>query len=200
MVAIFAGRLLNGEPCTIFGAGEQTRDFVFVDDVVDAFVRATEKGGGLLMNIGTGVETSVTDLYATDPEIAEYGLRVLEDDRHQFPEYEVVLLYRAEMAERAEEMVRVALNSFSERDIAGAESLVELDELIDRANRRDRRWHHGLLGHQRHRLGANYALIRPDQVVAWLTGRGATAGALDSAIDITHHGGWRTYMESRRTG
>jgi allophanate hydrolase len=28
----------------------------------------------------------------------------------------------------------------------------------------------------------------------------ATAGALDSAIDITHHGGWRTYMESRRTG
>ena len=43
----------------VFGDGAQTRDFVFVDDVVDAFVRATEKGGGLLMNIGTGVETSV---------------------------------------------------------------------------------------------------------------------------------------------
>ena len=28
----------------------------------------------------------------------------------------------------------------------------------------------------------------------------AAAGALDAAIDITHHGGWRTYMESRRTG
>ena len=41
-----------------------------------------------------------------------------------------------QMGERAEEMVRVALNSFSERDLAGAESLVELDELIDRANRR----------------------------------------------------------------
>ena len=41
-----------------------------------------------------------------------------------------------EMGERAEEMVRVAMNSFSERDLAGAESLVELDELIDRANRR----------------------------------------------------------------
>src|SRR5947208_15604855 len=41
-----------------------------------------------------------------------------------------------EMGERAEEMVRVALNSFSERDLAGAESLVDLDELIDRANRR----------------------------------------------------------------
>ena len=41
-----------------------------------------------------------------------------------------------EMGERAEEMIRVALNSFAERDLAGAESLVALDELIDRANRR----------------------------------------------------------------
>lgn len=64
VVAIFAGRLLGGEPCTIFGDGEQTRDFVFVDDVVDAFVRGAERGGGLLMNIGTGAETSVNDLYA----------------------------------------------------------------------------------------------------------------------------------------
>ena len=42
----------------------------------------------------------------------------------------------AEMGERAEEMCRVALDSFAARDLAGAESLVELDELIDRANRR----------------------------------------------------------------
>jgi phosphate transport system protein len=41
-----------------------------------------------------------------------------------------------EMGSRAEEMIRVALDSFVERDLAGAESLVELDELIDRANRR----------------------------------------------------------------
>ena len=59
VVAIFAGQLLAGKQPTIYGDGKQTRDFVFVDDVVDAFVRATEKGGGLLMNIGTGVETSV---------------------------------------------------------------------------------------------------------------------------------------------
>jgi UDP-glucose 4-epimerase len=65
VVAIFAGRLLDGEPCTIFGDGAQTRDFVFVDDVVDAFARAADHGGGLLMNIGTGVETSVNELYAT---------------------------------------------------------------------------------------------------------------------------------------
>jgi UDP-glucose 4-epimerase len=63
VVAIFAGKLLADEPCTIFGDGGQTRDYVYVDDVVDAFVRATTKGGGLLVNIGTGVETSVNDLY-----------------------------------------------------------------------------------------------------------------------------------------
>jgi len=65
VVAIFAGRLLAGEPCTIFGDGSQTRDFVFVDDVVDAFARAAERGGGLVLNIGTGTETSVTELYET---------------------------------------------------------------------------------------------------------------------------------------
>ncbi|MGV3760064.1 MAG: NAD-dependent epimerase/dehydratase family protein [Actinomycetota bacterium] len=64
VVAIFAGRLLAGEPCTIFGDGRQTRDFVYVDDVVDAFVRAADRGSGLLCNIGTGRETSVNELYA----------------------------------------------------------------------------------------------------------------------------------------
>ena len=70
VVAIFAGRLLAGEPCTVFGDGEQTRDFVFVDDVVDAFVRAADKGDGLIINIGTGVETSVNVLYATMARVA----------------------------------------------------------------------------------------------------------------------------------
>ena len=63
VVAIFAGRLLDGEECVIFGDGSQTRDFVFVDDVVDAFVRAGERGGGMLLNVGTGIETSVNELF-----------------------------------------------------------------------------------------------------------------------------------------
>lgn len=65
VVAIFAGKLLQRERPTVFGDGRQSRDFVYVDDVVDGFVRATEKGGGLLMNIGTGVETSVQQLFDT---------------------------------------------------------------------------------------------------------------------------------------
>ena len=63
VVAIFAGRLLAQEPCTIFGDGRQTRDFVYVDDVVDAFVRAAGRGSGVLCNIGTATETSVLRLY-----------------------------------------------------------------------------------------------------------------------------------------
>ncbi|MDQ1442073.1 MAG: UDP-glucose 4-epimerase [Acidimicrobiaceae bacterium] len=65
VVAIFAGRLLAGEACTIFGDGGQTRDFVYVDDVVDAFARAATRGGGLIINIGTGRESSVNELYDT---------------------------------------------------------------------------------------------------------------------------------------
>ena len=64
VVAIFAGLLLAGKPCTIYGSGEATRDYVYVDDVVDAFVRAAGAGGENLFNIGTGQETSVNALYA----------------------------------------------------------------------------------------------------------------------------------------
>ena len=44
VVAIFAARMLAGEACTIFGDGNQTRDYVFIDDVVHGFVRAIERG------------------------------------------------------------------------------------------------------------------------------------------------------------
>ncbi len=63
VVAIFTRRLLDGERCTIFGDGDKTRDYTFVDDVVDAFARAAERADGLLLNIGTGRETSDRALY-----------------------------------------------------------------------------------------------------------------------------------------
>jgi UDP-glucose 4-epimerase len=63
VVAIFAGNLTAGRQCVIFGDGRQTRDYVYVDDVVDAFARAARRGDGLVLNIGTGQETSVSRLY-----------------------------------------------------------------------------------------------------------------------------------------
>jgi UDP-glucose 4-epimerase len=65
VVAIFSQALLAGRPTKIFGDGTDTRDYVYVDDVVDAFVKAAgEAGGGQRFNIGTGVETSVRQLHS----------------------------------------------------------------------------------------------------------------------------------------
>jgi UDP-glucose 4-epimerase len=59
VVAVFTKALLSGEPTTVFGDGSNTRDYIFVDDVVDAFVRASgSAGSGQRFNVGTGVETT----------------------------------------------------------------------------------------------------------------------------------------------
>ena len=59
VVAIFAQALLSGKPTKVFGDGGNTRDYVFVDDVANAFVKASgDVGGGQRFNIGTGIETS----------------------------------------------------------------------------------------------------------------------------------------------
>jgi UDP-glucose 4-epimerase len=65
VVAIFSQALLSGKPTKVFGDGTNTRDYVFVDDVVDAFVKASgDAGGGQRFNIGTGVETSDRQLHS----------------------------------------------------------------------------------------------------------------------------------------
>jgi UDP-glucose 4-epimerase len=63
VVAIFCGRMLEGKPSTIFGDGEQTRDYIFVGDVARANVAALAAKTSGAFNIGTGVETSVNQLY-----------------------------------------------------------------------------------------------------------------------------------------
>jgi UDP-glucose 4-epimerase len=63
VVAIWSRRLVAGEPCVIFGDGEQTRDFVYVGDVVDAYMAAAKRGDGAVLNIATGIETNVNELY-----------------------------------------------------------------------------------------------------------------------------------------
>ncbi len=63
VVAIFLSRLLAGTAPTINGPGLQTRDYVHVSDVVKANLLAAGKPGFHIYNVGTGVETSVVDLY-----------------------------------------------------------------------------------------------------------------------------------------
>jgi UDP-glucose 4-epimerase len=62
VVAIFCGKLAAGEQPTVFGSGEQTRDFVYVGDVVQALLAAADSDATGAYNIGAGVETSVLGL------------------------------------------------------------------------------------------------------------------------------------------
>jgi UDP-glucose 4-epimerase len=69
VVAAFARAAAAGEPLTIHGDGRQTRDLLFADDAVDALYRAGHRGSGLVVNVGTGVQTSIRDLAAlVDPQ------------------------------------------------------------------------------------------------------------------------------------
>lgn len=63
VVAIFLNRLLSGEPCVINGDGLQTRDYVYVGDVVAANLASIGRKGFFVYNVGTGRETSVVELY-----------------------------------------------------------------------------------------------------------------------------------------
>jgi UDP-glucose 4-epimerase len=73
VVAIFASKMLAGETPTVFGDGTQTRDYVFIDDAVHAFSLSVERGGGRLLNVGTGIETSVTALFGMLAEITGFS-------------------------------------------------------------------------------------------------------------------------------
>jgi UDP-glucose 4-epimerase len=63
VVAIFAQAMLEGRETRIFGDGSQERDFVYVDDVVEAFISAIDRGHGEAFNIGSGRGTSVNRIY-----------------------------------------------------------------------------------------------------------------------------------------
>lgn len=78
VVAIFCGAAVEGRPVTIYGDGGQTRDFIYVGDVVDAFVRAGSATARGALNVCTGRETRLTDLAAalrlqTQPGPARLG-------------------------------------------------------------------------------------------------------------------------------
>ena len=75
VVAIFCGKLLDGERPKVFGDGRQTRDYVYVADVVEAFLAAERGPACEVVNVGGGREVSVLDLleglgYEDEPEFA----------------------------------------------------------------------------------------------------------------------------------
>ena len=73
VVAIFGNLFLNGEVPVIYGDGGQTRDFVYVGDVAEAFVLAMTAGSNFLANVGTGNETTVNTLFNTMARLCRFS-------------------------------------------------------------------------------------------------------------------------------
>ncbi|MFI6521700.1 NAD-dependent epimerase/dehydratase family protein [Spirillospora sp. NPDC050679] len=72
VVSIFTDALLGGRPTHVYGDGKQTRDYVYVLDVADAFARAAgERGGGARFNVGTGLQTTDRELHTLVARAAE---------------------------------------------------------------------------------------------------------------------------------
>ena len=93
ILSIFSTRLLNGNDIDIYEDGEESRDFVFIDDVVDATVLSLEKkeANNQIFNVGSGVAITVSQvantlksLYTSDLEIKLSGKYRLGDIRHNY--------------------------------------------------------------------------------------------------------------------
>ena len=72
-------KLLTNKPCVLFGDGKQTRDFVFVRDIVEANVLALTKGDRVTVNIGTGQETALAEAFAILKNIHSSGSFIKQD-------------------------------------------------------------------------------------------------------------------------
>jgi UDP-glucose 4-epimerase len=114
VIAIFCGKLLDGGRATIFGDGKQTRDYVYVDDVVDANLRAAESDATGPINIGLGQEKSVLDIVDVLKQHAPDGFE---------PEH---------APERPGEVQHIALDPSRAREELGWQAEVELDEGLKR--------------------------------------------------------------------
>jgi UDP-glucose 4-epimerase len=71
--AIFIGKMLKGEVPSIFGDGEQLRDYVYVGDIVESNFAALDRGDGEACNIGSGIGTSVNQIYEKLQEIIGFS-------------------------------------------------------------------------------------------------------------------------------
>jgi UDP-glucose 4-epimerase len=112
VIAIFCGKLLEGDKATIFGDGKQTRDYVYVDDVVDANLRAADANTSGPINIGLGVEKSVLDIVEVLKAHSDF------DAEHAPP--------------RPGEVQRIALDPARAKEELGWEARVGLEEGLER--------------------------------------------------------------------
>jgi UDP-glucose 4-epimerase len=116
VIAVFGSALIAGRPATVYGDGTAARDYVYVDDVVDAFVRAGEAPLSVTgtYNIGTGRQTTVTEVHRMICSVL---------DEAQSPRY---------AAARTGELRAIALNARRAEEDLGWKPAVDIVEGIER--------------------------------------------------------------------
>ena len=72
VIAIFIGKMLDGAPATIYGTGEQERDYVHIRDITRANLASLTAGAGEIINIGSGRGTTVNTIFSTLSELLAY--------------------------------------------------------------------------------------------------------------------------------
>lgn len=83
VISIFINRLLNGDNLVIYGSGKQTRDFVYVDDVINAIHRCLASEGSQNLNIGSGQETSILELVSLIEEVTNLKCQVTFEEKRE---------------------------------------------------------------------------------------------------------------------
>ncbi len=91
VVAIFTKKMLKGEQPIINGTGKQTRDFVFVDDVVEAIMVTLAEGVQGTFNVGTGRETTINETYRILKELTQSACKDLFGAAKKGEQYRSVL-------------------------------------------------------------------------------------------------------------
>jgi phosphate transport system protein len=138
-------RALRGAVAALVDHDEHLADEVIAfDDEVDERYLAIEEGIQELLARQTPVATDLRLVLAVLhvnlhlERAADYCVTIakLVKLAPDIPGHPTLVEGFREMGARAEDMIRIAMDAFAKRDVAGAESLVDLDELIDRANRR----------------------------------------------------------------
>ncbi len=113
VIAIWTARMLKGEPAVVHGSGEQERDFVYVGDIARANVLALDRGDGDIVNLGSGIGTTINQVFQRLKSSTGYtGEPVYEDAKQG-------------------EVFRIYLTNDRARTVLGWEPRVSLQEGLD---------------------------------------------------------------------
>ena len=91
MIAIFAGRMIEGKPVTVDGDGNQSRDMLHVGDVAMANITALEHGDGGTFHISSGIPVTVNDLFRKIALLTDYKLAPMHGPARKGDVYRIAL-------------------------------------------------------------------------------------------------------------